>query len=393
MSPPPVEYRVFGNIAVHEKCRDSGDPEAIESDVAIIALGWESRFTAFGDHLRLKAKKIVVLDFALQDTGISAVDANREKLASLANGWGVEVLVVNLEPSTEYQKNINILDHALAQLAEPCGSYQGTLRRVFVECSTMPRIYIQWLVAFAFKRLAIQSLEFGYAEGVYTSTGGKDDFSSGLDRYVTVPHLQGGGGMGEEKVLLVGIGGDADVFYGLIDLVSPERISLLVPRSQKHAAIDTLLDQQVSKVRETHRLEGSRSKRHRRLRLGRAPGCVRKLSRRVRTTRGHQRIRQRAKSSGNCCGSGGMLRPTGAVEGAYPDVLRAQGGRRRWTLSPLQADRPDIAGLQSAGHVLDPRQFATATNRPKTPPPITFVRHGSAFLEAACLRAALRTPA
>ncbi|MQW42523.1 hypothetical protein GHK68_09265 [Sinorhizobium meliloti] len=255
MSPPPVEYRVFGNIAVHEKCRDSGDPEAIESDVAIIALGWESRFTAFGDHLRLKAKKIVVLDFALQDTGISAVDANREKLASLANGWGVEVLVVNLEPSTEYQKNINILDHALAQLAEPCGSYQGTLRRVFVECSTMPRIYIQWLVAFAFKRLAIQSLEFGYAEGVYTSTGGKDDFSSGLDRYVTVPHLQGGGGMGEEKVLLVGIGGDADVFYGLIDLVSPERISLLVPRSQKHAAIDTLLDQQVSKVRGTHRLE------------------------------------------------------------------------------------------------------------------------------------------
>ncbi|MER8541505.1 hypothetical protein NKH17_18915 [Mesorhizobium sp. M1334] len=252
---PTVEYRVFGNVAVTEKVSDRGAVEVVEADIAIVALGWETRFAAFGDHVDLKVKKMIVLDFALKSTGIAAVEANREKLVAIGKRWGIDVTVVDLEASIEYQKNINILDHTLSQMAESCGSYQGNLRKVFVECSTMPRIYIQWLVAFAFKKVAIQSLEFGYAEGTYENAAGKEDFSSGLDRYVTVPHLQGGGGMGEEKILLVGIGGDADVFYGLIDLVSPERISLLVPRSERNEHIDVLLDQQVAKVRETHRLE------------------------------------------------------------------------------------------------------------------------------------------
>ncbi|MER8961104.1 hypothetical protein [Mesorhizobium sp. M0701] len=255
MSASTVKYRVFGHLAVTEMTRDPGTCETIEADIAIVALGWETRFAAFGTHLDLKVGKIVVLDFALKEGNIPAVEENRRKLIALGNRWGVDVTVITLDASIEYQKNINLLDHLLTQLAASCGSYEGSLRRVFVECSTMPRIYIQWLIAVAFKKISIQSLEFGYAEGIYGNASGKEDFSSGLDRYVTVPHLQGSGGMGEEKVLLVGIGGDADVFYGLIDIVSPERISLLVPRSEKNAHIDALLDQQVAKVRETHRLE------------------------------------------------------------------------------------------------------------------------------------------
>lgn len=253
----PVEYRVFGNIAVSEKSKDLGNVEIVDADIAVVALGWESRFTSFGEHLNLKVKKIIVLNFALTNEEKPSVDANRTTLIALASRWGIEIAFIDLERSTEYQKNTNILSHALADFAESFGSYQGNFRRVFVECTTMPRIYIQWLVAFAFKKLAIHSLEFGYAEGNYVSVAGKEDFSSGLDRYVPVPLFQGGGGMGEEKVLLVGIGGDADVFYGLIDIVSPERVSLLIPRSNNNTTIDALLDQQVAKVRETHRLEDS----------------------------------------------------------------------------------------------------------------------------------------
>lgn len=255
MTASTFQYRVFGHLAVTERERDAGSCETIEADIAIVALGWETRFAAFENHLDLKVRKLVVLDFALKEATIPAIKENRQKLIAMGIRWGVEVAVITLEPSIDYQKNINVLDHLLTQMAASCGSYEGTLRRVFVECSTMPRVYIQWLIAAAFKKMSIQSLEFGYAEGIYGNARQKEDFSSGLDRYVTVPHLQGSGGMGEEKVLLVGIGGDADLFYGLIDIVSPERISLLVPRSEGNAHIDALLDQQVAKVRETHRLE------------------------------------------------------------------------------------------------------------------------------------------
>lgn len=96
----------------------------------------------------------------------------------------------------------------------------------------MPRVYIQWLVAFGFGSIgAFPAVDFGYAEGSYPPPSGSEEFSSAVDRYETVPLLNGSGGMGEEKFLIVGIGGDADMFYGLVDEFSPERIAVLVPRA------------------------------------------------------------------------------------------------------------------------------------------------------------------
>jgi hypothetical protein len=249
------DYRTFGDLAVAEKEIPADCKETVEAEIAIFALGWESRCCAIEHHVVLKAKKVIALDFALLERSLDAVEQSRATLMSFAEACGAQYVELKLLPSVEYQKNINVLGATLSSLAQSEGSYYGTFRKVFVDCTTMPRIYIQWLVAHAFKTASIQSLEFGYAQGDYSAKPEIPDFASGVSAYVTVPLLQGGGGIGEEKLLVVGIGGDADVFYGLIDEFSPERIALLVPRSKLHPSVDGLLDQQIANVRETHRLQ------------------------------------------------------------------------------------------------------------------------------------------
>ncbi|MCM2477778.1 hypothetical protein HGO38_30495 [Rhizobium sp. CG5] len=249
-------YRVYGNLAVSERQRVAGSEiETVSGDIAIFALGWESRCVAIDQHLRLDMKHILLLDFSLKQEADPAIEANRTRLKEAAKAWGVEITEVALEPSIDYRRNINVLQLTISEIARKHGSYHGAIRRMFVECSTMPRVYIQWLIAHAFIDGAIHALDFGYAEGTYPSGGGSTSFSHAVERYDTVPLLQGSGGIGEEKVLLVGIGGDADMFYGLIDVFSPERLAVLVPRSNTNTQIDALLDQQVAKVRQMYRLE------------------------------------------------------------------------------------------------------------------------------------------
>ena len=145
------EYSVCGNVAVgHKLLKDGDDLEKVAADIAIFALGWESRFLALESHVALGAKKILVLDFELASTDDDAIEANRKKLIDLARKWDVAITKLKLAPSTEFLKNINTLGHTLTELARQIGSYHGSFRRVFVECSTMPRVYIQWLVAFGF---------------------------------------------------------------------------------------------------------------------------------------------------------------------------------------------------------------------------------------------------
>jgi hypothetical protein len=118
------------------------------------------------------------------------------------------------------------------------------------------RVYNQWLIAYGFGGGGIlPALDFGYSEGTYEATSGPAEFSSAVDRYETVPLLNGSGGIGEEKFLIVGIGGDADMFYGLVHEFSPERVPVLVPQSERHGHLDLLLNQQVAKVTEMHRLQ------------------------------------------------------------------------------------------------------------------------------------------
>lgn len=250
------EYSVCGNIAVGHKLLPAGeDLEKVTADIAIFALGWESRFLALESHVALNIKRILVLDFELADTGDQVIEANRKKLLGLAKKLDVAITEIKLAPSTEFLKNINTLGHTLTELARQIGTYHGSLRRVFIECSTMPRVYIQWLVAFGFGSIgAFPAVDFGYAEGSYAPPSGSAEFSSAVDRYETVPLLNGSGGMGEEKFLIVGIGGDADMFYGLVDEFSPERVAVLVPQSSRHAHLDTLLNHQVAKITEMYRL-------------------------------------------------------------------------------------------------------------------------------------------
>ncbi|MBX5146682.1 hypothetical protein [Rhizobium lentis] len=250
-------YWVSGNIAVGEKkLSDTGSIEAVSADIAVFALGWESRSVALDRHLRLDVKHLLVLDFALAGTGDEAIEANRRKLKKIASEWGVGISEIKLATSTDFLKNINTLEIAIAEFARKFGTYYGSLRRVFVECSTMPRVYIQWLIAYGFGGAGcFPALDFGYAEGAYEAPSGPAEFSSVVDRYETVPLLNGSGGMGEEKFLIVGIGGDADMFYGLVHEFSPERVAVLVPHSERHEHLDSLLNQQVAKVTEMYRLQ------------------------------------------------------------------------------------------------------------------------------------------
>lgn len=246
-------FSVYGNIAIAECLIEKS--VSISADIAIIALGWETRCAALERHVSLSVKQVLVLDFALADSGDVAIEQSRRRLREIAARCGAELTELALHQSVDYQRNINTLQMTLAELARRIGTYHGTLRRVFVDCSTMPRIYIQWLIAHGLGTGAIHAIDFGYAEGTYEKGGDSTIFSSQVDRYETVPLLEGSGGMGEEKLLLVGLGGDADTFYGLVNEFSPERIAVLVPRSNLHSEIDLLLNQQVAKVKEMYRLE------------------------------------------------------------------------------------------------------------------------------------------
>lgn len=248
-------YTVYGNVAVAE-CHVVADA-AVSADIAIIALGWETRCVALEQHVSLNVKQILVLDFALVGTSSLAIHDSRKKLQVFAARCGAEITEVTLQPSIDYQRNINTLQMTLTELGRKVGSYHGTLRRIFVDCSTMPRIYMQWLIAYGLGTGAIHAMDFGYAEGSYEKEQGPGAFASAVDRYETVPLLEGSGGMGEEKLLLVGLGGDADMLYGLVNGFSPERVAVLVPRSGLHSEIDDLLNQQVAKVTEMYRLEES----------------------------------------------------------------------------------------------------------------------------------------
>ncbi|KFC74527.1 hypothetical protein FG93_01113 [Bosea sp. LC85] len=249
------QYSVYGNIAVAECLIEHR--VSISADIAIVALGWESRCAALERHISLAVKQVLVLDFALADSGEAAIDESRRKLREFSALCGAELTELALRPSVDYQRNINTLQMTLSELSNRIGSYHGTFRRVFVDCSTMPRIYMQWLIAHGLGSGAIHAIDFGYAEGSYQKGDNSASFSSLVDRYETVPLLEGSGGMGEEKLLLVGLGGDADMFYGLVNEFSPERVAVLVPRSSLHPEVDYVLDQQVSKVKEMYRLEES----------------------------------------------------------------------------------------------------------------------------------------
>ncbi|MDU0362486.1 hypothetical protein RWK44_18980 [Rhizobium sp. 25PS6] len=246
-------FGVYGNIAIAECLTENS--VSIRADIAIIALGWETRCAALERHVSLSVKQVLVLDFALADSGDPAIEENRRKLREMSAHCRAELTELVLHQSIDYQRNINTLQMTLAELGRKIGTYHGSLRRVFVDCSTMPRIYMQWLIAHGLGTGAIHAMDFGYAEGTYEKGGDPAVFSSQVDRYETVPLLEGSGGIGEEKLLLVGLGGDADMFYGLVNEFSPERVSVLVPRSGLHSEVDLLLNQQVAKVKEMYRLE------------------------------------------------------------------------------------------------------------------------------------------
>ncbi|WP_455296685.1 hypothetical protein [Brucella pituitosa] len=246
-------FSVHGNVAIAECLTENR--VSVSADVAIIALGWETRCVALERHVSLTVKQVLVLDFALAGSGDIAIEESRRRIRKISARCGAELTELALHQSIDYQRNINTLQMTLAELGRRIGTYHGSLRRVFVDCSTMPRIYMQWLIAYGLGTGAIHAIDFGYAEGKYEKGGDPAAFSSQVDRYETVPLLEGSGGMGEEKLLLVGLGGDADMFYGLVNEFSPERVAVLVPRSDLHPEVDVLLNQQVVKVKEMYRLE------------------------------------------------------------------------------------------------------------------------------------------
>nr|WP_319390984.1 hypothetical protein [uncultured Cohaesibacter sp.] len=237
-----------------EKKLGDGSTITIKGDLAIVALSWETRCTAVERFVVLDVKKILLLDFAHRAEKDPVIEGNRLKLHAVAEAREIDLVELELNVSTSYSENIHALSMALSEFGRELGSYHNSLRRVFVDCSSMPRVYIQWLIAYSFLSGKVHALDFGYAAGDYREPS-RTKFENKVESYDSVPLLNGSGGVGEEKLLLVGIGGDADMFYGLFDAFSPERVALLVPRSTDNTQLDALLDEQIAKVTEMYRLE------------------------------------------------------------------------------------------------------------------------------------------
>ncbi|MGK8641214.1 hypothetical protein ACRS7F_17170 [Brucella anthropi] len=158
-------FSVHGNVAIAECLTENS--VSVSADVAIIALGWETRCVALERHVSLTVKQVLVLDFALAGSGDIAIEESRRRIRKISARCGAELTELALHQSIDYQRNINTLQMTLAELGRRIGTYHGSLRRVFVDCSTMPRIYMQWLIAYGLGTGAIHAIDFGYAEGKY----------------------------------------------------------------------------------------------------------------------------------------------------------------------------------------------------------------------------------
>jgi hypothetical protein len=94
-------YRVYGHLAVAEKETTPPRIEILDADIAIFALGWESRCVALDKHVSLNVKRILILDFALGGSGSEVIEANRKRLREAAALWGAEVSEIALNPSVD----------------------------------------------------------------------------------------------------------------------------------------------------------------------------------------------------------------------------------------------------------------------------------------------------
>ncbi len=147
---------------------------------------------------------------------------------------GVDVKVLNLEDLFNIDKNINLIDAKIREFEIPL------LADIFIECTAMPRVYLQRLFYFIFKNTIAARITIGYAAGKHSvSEDINPVLTEGKWRIEPIAPGRASVSGDSKRVLIVLLGIETDRTLDLIREVEPREVRILVPHSAVQPDLDT----------------------------------------------------------------------------------------------------------------------------------------------------------
>jgi hypothetical protein len=237
-----VPFAAFHQFAIDQQTSNADALFLLDVDVFMVLSGWESRGWEFKRHIELKSGRMFLLDFEIEGAAVQESVTQIEAFAAARSS--VQFARVPLAPSVEFRSNIS----KLTDLIENCVTTGAT--RIFLDVTCMPRLYIQEIIGWAFRKRRLPILKFGYALGCYDDTDEASKSSHGFSKYVNVPSLSVSDATSRKKVLLASIGVENELFFRLVEDMSPNIVRIIYAPSRVDPRINVSLEAQIKKANE-----------------------------------------------------------------------------------------------------------------------------------------------
>lgn len=198
-------------------------------DLILSALSWERRATSAISAIKNLAGPLTLLKFASSSEAVEGA-----KAASLLSFKALidEVSVVELDGSTEFQKNADRLVDLITERVTQAG---GPIK-VLIDVTCMPKAYSLFLMGMGFSNGYISRMDCVYAEGAYSlgdpntdptpSPDARGIISDGEWASLQVPYFSADVAIPSSRDIIVAMGGEIGLSLPFIEKYEPVMLSL-----------------------------------------------------------------------------------------------------------------------------------------------------------------------
>lgn len=226
----------FGPFVIQERTLDVEERAVLDCDIALIVPSWENRAEAWTRVLALGAERLTYLDFDVEGLRNEVLEAQ----IGTARKWGATPIVLRASVQIEVNRK-TLLDNFRSWSA------QGS-RTLFIDITSLPKAYIQFLVCSIFSEGLFARLIIGYAEGRYEPPSDSEALETAID-FGSANIMSGGVSPCREKHLVVVLGGERANCYALIEKMTPDALRVLATRSMDHPEQAVGIETQIEKLK------------------------------------------------------------------------------------------------------------------------------------------------
>lgn len=220
---------IFHGQRFEEELFDALSVPAIEVDLGVFVVGWESRSSSFIESGKITGKRCLL--FSFENDGIT--EERREKFYDIASKGFDSVESIELPNARSRVR----WESEIQKLFKSSENIRGL--SCFVDYTSLPKAVTQTLYRFLLVDQSFCRSHWGYLEGVYPENILGKEYSQGLaEPFFPIRHTPGTGGVSEKQALIVSIGADEHVIFELLETRSYDAVAVMYSDSNLSPALE-----------------------------------------------------------------------------------------------------------------------------------------------------------